>query len=200
MEKLYTLKEAREILRVCNKTIQRWDKEGKIKCIRTPGNRRLIPASEILRIVGQIGPNYQEKQEIKPKKAPIEPKKEESTVAKPEIKVEKSEPKQEKLAKEIKEATPKKLKQETPEKPVVPKEITRYAILDSLEPSGLALRSAFGDLLSAATLLKKFTCKDLTTRARCPEAVANLFCQRMSSLKYMTEDNGTFEMQIEVLR
>ncbi|MGB9592191.1 MAG: MerR family transcriptional regulator, partial [Candidatus Kryptoniota bacterium] len=43
MERMYTLKEAREILRVCTKTLQRWDKQGKIKCIRTPGNRRLIP-------------------------------------------------------------------------------------------------------------------------------------------------------------
>ncbi len=200
MEKLYTLKEAREILRVCNKTIQRWDKEGKIKCIRTPGNRRLIPASEILRIVGQIGPISQEKPEIKPKKAPVEAKKEEPVAAKPEVKVEKSEPKQERPAKETKETAPKKSEAEAPKKPAVPKEITRYAMLDSLEPSGLALRSAFGDLLSAATLLKKFTCKDLTTRARCPEAVANLFCQRMSALKYVTESNGTFEMQIEVLR
>lgn len=199
MEKLYTLKEAREILRVCNKTIQRWDKEGKIKCIRTPGNRRLIPASEILRIVGQIGPISQEKQEIKPKKPMVETKKEDSTTPKIETKIEKSETKQEKPMKE-KETEPRKPEQETQKKSTEIKEITRYAMLDSLEPTGLALRSAFGDLLSAAILLKKFTCKDLTTRSRCPESVASLFCQRMRALKYVTENNGIFEMQIEVLR
>ena len=200
MEKLYTLKETREILRVCNKTIQRWDKEGKINCIRTPGNRRLIPESEILRITGKIGPTAPEKVEIKPKKAEIEPKKAEIIPEKSEVKLEKTEMKPEKPTKIDNAEELCKPNQEISEKPVKPKEITRYAILDALEPPGLALRSAFGDLLSAATLLKKFTCKDLMTRARCPESVANLFCQRMKSLGYLTDKDGTFETQIEVLR
>ena len=34
------------------KTLQLWDKEGKIRCIRTPGGRRRIPESEIKRILG----------------------------------------------------------------------------------------------------------------------------------------------------
>jgi len=197
MEKLYTLKEAREILRVCNKTIQRWDKEGKIRCIRTPGNRRLIPESEILRITGKIGPLTTEKEEIKPKKSEIELKKE-ITPLKTEIKPEK--PKIEEPARVEKESETTKPEQKTYERPSRVKEITRYAMLDALEPSGLALRSAFGDLLSAAILLKKFTCKDLSTRARCPESVVNLFCQRMCSLGYMVDKNGTFEMQVEVTR
>ena len=200
MEKLYTLKEAREILRVCNKTIQRWDKEGKIKCIRTPGNRRLIPASEILRIIGKIGPVAPEKVEIKPKKTEIQPKKAEIIPEKPEVKLEETEMEPEKPTKIDNTEKPRKPKQEASEKPAKPKETTRYAILDSLEPPGLALRSAFGDLLSAATLLKKFTRKDLMTRARCPESVATLFCERMKSLGYLTDKDGTFEIQIEVLR
>lgn len=52
MEKLYTLKEAKEMLGVQTKAIQRWDKEGKIRVVRTPGGRRRIPESEILRIQG----------------------------------------------------------------------------------------------------------------------------------------------------
>jgi excisionase family DNA binding protein len=200
MEKLYTLKEAREILRVCNKTIQRWDKDGKIKCIRTPGNRRLIPESEILRITSKIIPIITEKKEIKPKKAEIEPKMAEVIPDKPEIKTEISETKPEKEAAPTKEEETRKPKKESPKKPIAPKEITRYAVLDALEPSGLALRSAFGDLLSAAALLKKFTNKDLMARARCPETVASLFCQRMKSLNYLADKDGVFEMQIEVLR
>lgn len=170
---MLTLKEAREILRVCNKTIQRWDKQGKIKCVRTPGNRRLIPESEILKIMGNITPSMQEKPEIKPEK---------------HVKVEK----------EKKE--PKKTKPEKPETLPTPKELTRYAILDALEPSGLAMRSAFGDLLSAATLLKNFTRNDLMARARCPEPVAKLFCERMISLGYLVNKDGTLELQVEVLR
>ncbi len=52
MEKLYTLKEAKKILGVATRTIQRWDKEGKIKVVRTIGGRRRIPESEIKRILG----------------------------------------------------------------------------------------------------------------------------------------------------
>ncbi|GAB6135188.1 IS607 family transposase [Thermococcus prieurii] len=51
-EKLYTLKQASEILGVHPKTIQKWDREGKIKVIRTPGGRRRIPESEIRRLLG----------------------------------------------------------------------------------------------------------------------------------------------------
>ncbi|MGQ9788419.1 MAG: MerR family transcriptional regulator [Candidatus Hadarchaeaceae archaeon] len=194
MEKMYTLKEAKEILRVCTKTIQRWDKLGKIKCIRTPGNRRLIPESEILRIIGKITPLREEKEEIKPLKPKIELKKE--LTPESGIKVEKLKIEETIKTEEIKKpALP-----ETKIEAARPKEMTRYAILDTLEPPGLAIRSAFGDLLSAAILLKKFSSKDLSTKARCPEAVANMFCQRMKSLNYLTEKDGVFELQIEVVK
>jgi putative resolvase len=52
MEKLYTLKEAKKLLGVTTKTIQRWDREGKIRVVRTVGGRRRIPESEIKRILG----------------------------------------------------------------------------------------------------------------------------------------------------
>ena len=51
-EKLYTVKQASEILGVHPKTIQKWDREGKIKTVRTPGGRRRIPESEIKRLLG----------------------------------------------------------------------------------------------------------------------------------------------------
>ena len=52
MEKLYTLKEAKKLLGVTTRTIQRWDKDGKIRVVRTIGGRRRIPESEIKRILG----------------------------------------------------------------------------------------------------------------------------------------------------
>lgn len=51
-EKLYTVKQVSEILGVHPKTIQKWDREGKIRVIRTPGGRRRIPESEIKRLLG----------------------------------------------------------------------------------------------------------------------------------------------------
>ncbi|SRR5579875_57280 len=52
MERLLTLKEAKKLLGVTTRTIQRWDKEGKIKVVRTIGGRRRIPESEIKRVLG----------------------------------------------------------------------------------------------------------------------------------------------------
>jgi len=46
------MREAAKILGVSVRTIQRWDKAGKIRCIRTPGGRRRVPESEIRRILG----------------------------------------------------------------------------------------------------------------------------------------------------
>ena len=52
MEKLYTLRDACEISQLDPTTIRKWDREGKIKCIRLSNNFRRIPESEINRILG----------------------------------------------------------------------------------------------------------------------------------------------------
>ncbi len=52
MEGHYTMREAAKIISVSVRTIQRWDKAGKIRCIRTVGGRRRVPESEIRRILG----------------------------------------------------------------------------------------------------------------------------------------------------
>ena len=52
MERLYTMKEASKLLGVHIRTIQKWDKAGKIRCVRTVGGKRRVPESEIKRILG----------------------------------------------------------------------------------------------------------------------------------------------------
>jgi len=52
MEKLYSMKEASEILGVHVRTLQKWDEEGKIHCVRTVGGKRRVPESEIKRVLG----------------------------------------------------------------------------------------------------------------------------------------------------
>ncbi|MHA1911204.1 MAG: IS607 family transposase [Candidatus Kariarchaeaceae archaeon] len=47
----YSVSEAGFLLGVHSETIRRWDKEGKIKCIRTVGNHRRIHKDEIERII-----------------------------------------------------------------------------------------------------------------------------------------------------
>ena len=52
MEEYLSPRKASRILGVSVKTIQRWDRSGMIRCVRTPGGRRRIPRSEINRILG----------------------------------------------------------------------------------------------------------------------------------------------------
>jgi len=51
MEKHYTLLKAAELLGVTTQTLRNWDNAGKIRTIRTPGNQRRIPESEISRLL-----------------------------------------------------------------------------------------------------------------------------------------------------
>jgi len=46
-EGLYTIKEAKKLLGVTTWTIQQWDRQGKIRCVRTIGGCRRLPESEI---------------------------------------------------------------------------------------------------------------------------------------------------------
>ena len=52
MEKLYTLRDACEILQIDPTTLRKWDREGKIRCARLSNNFRRVPESEINRILG----------------------------------------------------------------------------------------------------------------------------------------------------
>jgi excisionase family DNA binding protein len=47
----YSVSEACFLLGVHSETIRRWDKGGKIKCLRTVGNHRRIHRDEIKRII-----------------------------------------------------------------------------------------------------------------------------------------------------
>jgi len=51
MDKLYRLGEAAKILGVSVSTLRRWDREGRIRFVRTPGGQRRVPESEIKRLL-----------------------------------------------------------------------------------------------------------------------------------------------------
>jgi len=51
MEKHYTLLKAAQLLGVTTQTLRNWDNAGKIRTIRTPGNQRRIPESEISKLL-----------------------------------------------------------------------------------------------------------------------------------------------------
>ena len=52
MEKLYTLRDACDIMQIDPTTLRKWDREGKIRCVRMQNNFRRVPESEINRILG----------------------------------------------------------------------------------------------------------------------------------------------------
>ncbi|PYB67811.1 IS607 family transposase, partial [Thermoplasma sp. Kam2015] len=52
MGKIYTVREACDILQIDATTLMRWDREGKIHCIRLSDNFRRVPEEEINRVLG----------------------------------------------------------------------------------------------------------------------------------------------------
>jgi len=52
VERLLTLKETCKLLGIHPNTLRRWEKEGKIRVVRTPKGRRRIPESEVNRLMG----------------------------------------------------------------------------------------------------------------------------------------------------
>ncbi len=55
MEKLLRLSEACRRLGIHPNTLRKWEKQGKIRVVRTPGGRRRIPESEVERLLGMAG-------------------------------------------------------------------------------------------------------------------------------------------------
>ena len=52
IEKHLRLSKAAELLGVSTQTLRTWDIAGKIKTVRTQGNQRRIPESEVKRLLG----------------------------------------------------------------------------------------------------------------------------------------------------
>ncbi len=60
-ERLLTLQEACRRLGIHPNTLRKWDKQGKIKVVRTIGGRRRIPESEIERLMGLLKADFSRK-------------------------------------------------------------------------------------------------------------------------------------------
>lgn len=52
---VYTASDAARVLGISLDTLRRWDKSGRIKVERDKSNRRVVPASEVDRIRGEVG-------------------------------------------------------------------------------------------------------------------------------------------------
>lgn len=224
-EKLYRIGEASSLLGVHPNTIRRWEKEGKIKIVRVGRGHRRIPESEILRLMREEPQISAEKdyesalrsfldfvfkyckddRELLTKAILIRDGhkcrvcgssenlsvREKSPEAGPteenliticgkcagfgEIK-DKKEPFAEKIEK-----------------------ITKQKILNELAPSSLAQRVAFGEILSASLVLRRFSLKELVIQSKSPEPVAKAFCERMEALGYLRKEGDLYEVAVEVV-
>ena len=54
-KELYSAREAAQALGISLDTLRRWDRDGRIKTKRDPGNRRVVSAKEIERLRGDGG-------------------------------------------------------------------------------------------------------------------------------------------------
>ncbi|TFF89868.1 MAG: IS607 family transposase [Promethearchaeota archaeon] len=62
---MYSIGIAAELLGVCIKTLRRWEKSRRIRCIRTPGGHRRFPIQEIKRILKGERESYNPRQGTK---------------------------------------------------------------------------------------------------------------------------------------
>ena len=56
MEDSYRIGEAAEILSVRVETLRRWERDGRLRTTRTAGGQRLVPATEVARLLGERRP------------------------------------------------------------------------------------------------------------------------------------------------
>ncbi|MEM0079175.1 MAG: IS607 family transposase [Nitrososphaerota archaeon] len=61
IERLLTLSEACERLGIHPNTLRKWDRQGKVRVVRTVGGRRRIPESEVERLMGIVKPDVSKK-------------------------------------------------------------------------------------------------------------------------------------------
>ncbi len=54
MDQLYGIERAAILLGVHPDTVRRWEQQGEIRVLRTPGGKRRIPESEIRRLRGEV--------------------------------------------------------------------------------------------------------------------------------------------------
>lgn len=52
----YRIGQAAEAIGVRVETLRRWERDGKLRTVRTPGGQRLVPAAEIARLLAERRP------------------------------------------------------------------------------------------------------------------------------------------------
>lgn len=79
-----------------------------------------------------------------------------------------------------------------------PPRMYAHEVMNKLEPETMALRKAYGSLLSLAAKLRNFTPAQLIAEFNCPIQVASDFCERLVSQGLASQEGGGYVLKIEV--
>ena len=223
---MYRIGEAASLLGVHPNTIRRWEKEGRIRIVRVGGGHRRIPESEISRILAQeekpAAPGSDFESGLRSflnfvfthcsgdrelvKRAIMVRDSYRCRICGSGGNIDVREktpgigPTEENLITVCEKCA--KLGSISEKKPVSEEkgeEITKSKILSDLSPSGLAQRVAFGEILSAALALRKFSLRELTLQSKSPEPLVRIFCERMEGLGYLRRTDSGYEVAVNVV-
>lgn len=74
-----------------------------------------------------------------------------------------------------------------------------HEVMNKVGPETMALRKAYGSLLSLAAKLRNFTPAQLITEFNCPTQVASGFCERLVSQGLASREGEEYVLKIEVV-
>ncbi|MEM3519590.1 MAG: helix-turn-helix domain-containing protein [Candidatus Hadarchaeales archaeon] len=229
-EKMYRIGEAAALLGVHQNTIRRWEKEGKIRVVRAPGGHRKIPESEIKRLFGPpslpsqpselsredklkafidfVFSYCQDDLELIKKAVIIRDNftctkcgsKEMLTIHYLDGTMRNDPENLITLCQKCYDNFHGKISPPPPSPQVISQPISKQAVLNALAPTGMAQKTAYGELLSVALAMRKFGVEELAFRAKTPKILAENFCRRMQELGYVKCENNIFELIVEVIK
>jgi excisionase family DNA binding protein len=183
-EKILSMKEAAKILGCSVRTLQRQHLSGSLRCVLTPGGRRRVPESEILRLRKEMGlePTPPIRTEVTKRTLRTKPEK---RVVLPE-----EPPKTPMSAEEKPEPIP------TPK----PQALTDFEIIERMAPESLPVRKAFNDLLATAAMLETFTSNQLLERSNYLEKTVKSFCDRLVAKNLASLENDRYTLKVRLIK
>ncbi len=186
-EKILSLKEAAKLLGCSVRTLQRRHQAGDLRCVFTPGGRRRIPETEILRLKKEMGLEPTPTLRTETTKMPVRTKPAEKIVLREEPPV-----------------TPVSWEEprEPEPKPAVarPLALSDFEIIERMRPESLSLRKAFNDLLAISAMLGTFTPDQLLERSNYPEQTIRGFCDRLVAANLASLEDGRYTLKVRLVR
>lgn len=188
-EKTVGMKEAAKLLGCSVRTLQRRHRAGGLKCVFTPGGRRRIPESEVIRLQYMMG--------LKPpSEKPKVPEREMISTGTKDIGV--SPEMLSKISADEGGLEKEKLKPFVVTHPAQEGLLVQKAV-DRLRPATLVERMNYRDLLAVAARLGTFSHSQLAQQIKCSPNFATAFCERLVVMGLGTKEGGNYRLLVKVI-